>query len=50
MVNNVYRFVNAKQGASMSAIYVNNNIGAFTVLFIRTLVVLEGGCNALIIQ
>ena len=51
MVNNVYRrFVNAKQGVSKSVNYVNNNIDAFPVLFVKTLVILEGGCNALIIK
>ena len=35
--NNVYRSLNVKRGASMSAIYVNNNIDAFTVLIRKNL-------------
>ena len=37
-----------KQGASMSAIYVNNNIEAFTELIHKTLGSLASGCYAVI--
>ena len=41
-------FFNVKRGASMSAIYVNNTIDVLLYLLVRTLVVLERGCYAVI--